>query len=230
MLKVQIEKTIANESDKKCIEISFEINSGEIIGVFGDSAQGKSTLFNLIAGIKKAEKGNIVWNDTCWFNADKKIFLPIQKRKLAYLFQKNNLFPNMTVAQNIGYAHQHQMNEEVLKNLYTQFDLHEIKNKLPHQLSGGQQQKVAIMRTIVYDAELVLMDEPFVGLDFGLKIQLMKILKNWAKTKTKTVLMISHDLTDIEYLCDLVLPFKNHKAQELIEIKKFMEKIKLEIA
>lgn len=208
MLKVNINKKL----DKINLSINFEVEKG-VLGLFGASAVGKSMTLKIIAGIEKPDSGKIVLNDKVLFDSEKKINLPPQQRRIGYLFQNYALFPQMTLYNNIYISVNKKYNncekKEKVNNIINQFGLNGFENKYPKELSGGQQQRVALARIIVNEPEFLLLDEPFSAVDAFLKLKLMKELQKVLQDFNKEAIFVTHDLREIEYICDDILVISN---------------------
>ncbi|MBR1454214.1 MAG: ATP-binding cassette domain-containing protein [Lachnospiraceae bacterium] len=208
MLKVNINKKL----DKINLSINFEVEKG-VLGLFGASAAGKSMTLKIIAGIEKPDSGKIVLNDKVLFDSEKKINLPPQQRRIGYLFQNYALFPQMTLYNNIYISVNKKYNncekKEKVNNIINQFGLNGFENKYPKELSGGQQQRVALARIIVNEPEFLLLDEPFSAVDAFLKLKLMKELQKVLQDFNKEAIFVTHDLREIEYICDDILVISN---------------------
>ena len=208
MLKVNINKKL----DKINLSINFEVEKG-VLGLFGASAVGKSMTLKIIAGIEKPDSGKIVLNDKVLFDSENKINLPPQQRRIGYLFQNYALFPQMTLYNNIYISVNKKYNncekKEKVNNIINQFGLNGFENKYPKELSGGQQQRVALARIIVNEPEFLLLDEPFSAVDAFLKLKLMKELQKVLQDFNKEAIFVTHDLREIEYICDDILVISN---------------------
>lgn len=211
-----------------CLDISFSVEKGEFIALFGPSGAGKSTILRLIAGFEKAEFGASKKAELIYFNqnikkaknahissfditsklSEKEIFLPPQKRNIGFLFQDYALFSNMSVLKNLLYAKNDKNYAEFLLDLC---DLGAFKNALPNELSGGQKQRVALARALMREPELLLLDEPFSALDNALKSKLQDYLIKIHQNLKPTIIMVSHDLSEVYKLAKRVLIVKNGK-------------------
>ncbi|RUM30030.1 MAG: ABC transporter ATP-binding protein [Aquifex sp.] len=209
------------------IEGVFEFIKGFNI-ILGPSGCGKTTTLRVMCGLEKPEEGFMKCCEEVFFDTEKGIFLPPQKRQLGVVFQQHNLFPHMTVKENIEFALKKARNPQfTVKELLERFNLKGYENKYPHELSGGQRQRVAIIRALVYNPRAVLMDEPFSSLDFKTKIEVMEFVKS--VQFGKPVVIITHDPFEALYLGEKFFLMHNGKkideggkeiVKEYIDLKK----------
>lgn len=197
------------------LDVEFSVHD-EIFAFLGASGAGKSMTLKIIAGIETPDEGRIVLNGRTLFDSAKKINLPPQERRVGYLFQNCALFPNMTVAENISFVATGTPSEKVFKlheNL-ARFKLNGLENSYPHELSGGQAQRVALARVLASHAELLLLDEPFSALDSHLKwqleIELAEVLKIYGAS-----ILVSHDRNEVFRLADKVAVINAGKLDAL---------------
>ena len=201
---VQITKRLNNF----VLQIDFASQDG-CVGILGASGCGKSMTLKCIAGIEKPDQGRIILNGRVLFDAEKKIDLPPQKRRVGYLFQQYALFPNMTVRENIeagmsGFGKSScrgKEREEKIHKLLRQFHLEGMGEMYPRQLSGGQQQRTALARIVASDPEILLLDEPFSALDSYLQEKLMQEMKGFLSDYGRDVLLVSHSRDEIYQMC-----------------------------
>jgi NitT/TauT family transport system ATP-binding protein len=181
--------------------IDLTVTEGEFVTIVGPSGCGKSTLLNLIVGLLRITMGRIV------FRGD-----PIDGicTKIGYVTQKDNLLPWRTLIENVEIALEIRGIDKTVRRqraeeLIGRVGLSGFEEHYPHELSGGMRQRANIIRTLIYDPELILMDEPFGPLDAQTRIVLQdQLLKLWAASK-KTVLFITHDLVEAIALADRVV-------------------------
>ncbi|HIQ49257.1 MAG TPA: ATP-binding cassette domain-containing protein [Aquifex aeolicus] len=195
------------------IEGVFEFIKGFNI-ILGPSGCGKTTTLRVMCGLERPEEGFMKCCEEVFFDTEKGIFLPPQKRRLGVVFQQHNLFPHMTVRENIEFALKKARNPQfTVKELLERFNLKGYENKYPHELSGGQRQRVAIIRSLVYNPRAVLMDEPFSSLDFKTKVEVMDFVKS--VQFGKPVVIITHDPFEALYLGEKF--FLMHKGKKIDE-------------
>ncbi len=191
---------------KKLTEYDLDIHfstTEDGFGLMGASGSGKSMLLKCIAGIQSPDQGRIVLNDQVLFDSEKKIDLPPQRRHIGYLFQNYALFENMNVKQNISapLKAKHLPKDEIEKKvneIMKDFHIENLAMRYPRALSGGQKQRVALARLLVYDTNLVLLDEPFSSLDENLKGQLLLETKNKLTNYQKSFIFVSHSPKEME--------------------------------
>jgi len=208
MFKIDIQHTMQTSDGKKMLEVCTEIQDNELLCLFGHSGAGKTTLFRILTGLTKPDKGRIIFGDTVWYDSDKNICLPPQKRNVGFMFQDYALFPNMSIEKNIRYA-QKEKDEENVDKLLLLFDLELLRNRKPHQLSGGQKQRVALARALAAKPSVLMLDEPLSALDYEMRSALqLEILKAHNLLQTIT-LMVSHDIPEVMQLATSVIVLKN---------------------
>ena len=186
------------------LEARFEAENG-ITGILGPSGCGKSMTLKCIAGIEKPDSGHIELDGVTLFDAEKKIHLPPQQRNVGYLFQNYALFPNMTVRQNIlcGLYREKDraFKEQRLREIMRLLRLEGLESHRPHQLSGGQAQRVALARILVNEPKLLMLDEPFSALDGHLRDSLKLELRDLLKDFGREVLLVTHSRDEAYNMC-----------------------------
>ncbi|KGM92769.1 hypothetical protein Z968_13130 [Clostridium novyi A str. 4552] len=183
--------------------ISVNIKKGEFLILLGSSGCGKTTLLRILSGLEEKFTGNIYYK-----NRD---ITKVQcnKRGFGIVFQNYCLFPNMTVEQNVSYGLKNQkyskntINEKVSEILNI-VEMKEYKNKYPHELSGGQQQRVALARTLVLSPQVLLLDEPLSALDYKVRVNLRKQIKEIHKCLNITTIMVTHDKEEALAMADRI--------------------------
>lgn len=204
MLAFTLSRTVDSPAGSMRIDLSADVGSGEFVAVFGPSGAGKTTLLRMLAGLSTPDSGSLVVDGVPWFDAQRRISLPPQKRSIGFVFQDYALFPNLSVMENIAYAvggNGRQWIDELLDLT----DLGGLRDRLPATLSGGQKQRVALARAIARRPALLLLDEPLSALDGGMRARLQDDLARLHRRFGMTVMMVSHDLGDVFKLASRVL-------------------------
>lgn len=185
---------------------NFSLEKGEICAIVGESGSGKTTLLRLIAGLERPSGGCIKINGQL-VSSDSQI-IPPQKRQIGMVFQDYALFPHMTVEQNIGFGLKNPKKTEI-HNLLSLIKMSSHAKAYPSHLSGGQEQRVALARTLALKPNLLLLDEPFSNLDIGLKSELRKEIQSIAKELNTSLIFITHDLYDAIEIADKIIFLKD---------------------
>ena len=192
-------------------ELDFSVKKGEFVSFIGESGSGKTTFLKCLAGLEKINSGKITLNNKIL--NDKDIFIKPHLRKIGFIFQDYPLFPHLNTLDNIKIN----LKESYYTNLDYFIDLMGLSNLLkrfPHELSGGEQQRVSIARALVREPDLLLMDEPFSNLDSAIKSKIQnEIYKILKKTNTTTIL-VTHDIKDTFDISDKLLVFKAGIVQQ----------------
>ncbi|BDD00470.1 ATP-binding cassette domain-containing protein [Persicobacter psychrovividus] len=196
---------------------------GKRIALYGPSGTGKTSLILIMTGLMKAQHGYLKVKDQLWFDCAKNNHLKPQKRKVGMVFQDLALFPNMTVAEQLAFARQDSSKSYTVGQMMALCQLSGMEKMLPEQLSGGQKQRLALARALINAPEILLLDEPFNGLDQGVKQQLYRDLKPLFQQIGCTVVMVSHDAEEIANLCEWVYPMKAGKGEELVAVDEFFQ-------
>lgn len=175
--------------------LNLSVKKNEFIAIVGPSGCGKSTLLSILAGLEKKSSGNI------------QIF---DNRKLGYMLQDDSLFPWLTILDNclLGLKITKEENNQTKKkviHLLNTYGLGEFINKYPSSLSGGMRQRVALIRTLATDPDILLLDEPFSALDYQTRLALSNDVYNIIKKEGKTTLMVTHDLAEAISMADKII-------------------------
>jgi len=211
MIRFYLHKTLHAANDEMALDISVEIEPGQLVAVYGASGAGKTTILRILAGLTKPDKGSINIDDTNWLDTEKGVHFPTQKRNIGMVFQDYALFPNMTVEQNLNYALEKGQDTNIIKELIDIMELQQLSNSKPSMLSGGQKQRVALARALVRKPKLLLLDEPLSALDNELRIKLQDHILEVHRRYKLTTILVSHDISEIYKMADLVFVLEKGK-------------------
>ena len=177
-------------------DVSFSIERGEFIAVVGPSGSGKSTLLHLIGGVDRPNDGKIYIEGTDISNYNSKELALFRRRKVGIVYQFYNLIPNLTVKHNIELPltlDGRRVNEKLFDDIVNKLGISKKLNNFPSELSGGQNQRVAIARSLIYEPSLLLLDEPTGNLDRKNSNEIIEILKYFNHTSNQTIILVTHD-------------------------------------
>jgi len=195
-------------------DVNLQVHAGEIISILGPSGCGKTTLLRIIAGLEKHSKGTVKINDR--IVSSQNFSLPPEQRNIGLVVQEKALFPHLTVEKNVTFGIQALKNKtEIALEFLQLFKVDHLKNKYPHEISGGEQQRVALARSMAPNPNLLLLDEPFSALDEKLKMELHKETKKIFKEKGLTVVIVSHDKQEAQFFSDRIFTIENGKALQI---------------
>lgn len=184
--------------------LSFEVKKGEFVALVGPSGCGKTTILSLIAGLIAPTKGEI----------------RLHQNSLGYMLQRDQLFPFRTIRKNIllGLEVQKKMTPENVEGAYDllrKYGLWDYVNSYPNALSGGMRQRVALIRTLATNPQLLLLDEPFSALDFQTRLAVCDDVYDIIKKEHKTALLVTHDISEAISMADRVIVLTKRPAKVL---------------
>ena len=169
---------------------NLEIEAGARVALLGESGIGKTTLLLALAGFAPIESGQVIWQDqNITHNA-------ANQRPISMLFQADNLFEHLSVRSNLLLGQSSKLDQQRVIDGATRLGIDKQLDKMPAQLSGGQRQRVAILRTLLRDEPLVILDEPFTGLDETTKARTLAWIDEQLSRDNKTLLMVTHQQED----------------------------------
>ena len=189
--------------------------SQRVTAIYGPSGAGKSTLLSIIAGITQPDSGRIVIDGECLFDSQARINKPIHQRKIGLVFQEGRLFPHLTVEHNLSYALNFtpvQNQQFQLKQIVELLELEALLKQKPHQLSGGEKQRVALGRALLSSPRLLMLDEPLASLDDRLKSQILPFLKLVSTEINIPMIYISHSKKEIMQITDNLIDIHHGKV------------------
>lgn len=196
--------------------INFEVSPTEIVSIFGQSGEGKSTLLKIICGLSKQDSGNIILQNKI---IDK---LEPYERHIGIVMDEPLLFPHMNVFENISFGlklnkYKHHQSQNDISRLTTQvmklLGIDGLEKRYPHEISMGQAQRVSIARALIVEPKILLMDEPFSNLDLISKTKVKQLIKKIHESLKVPIILVTHDIEDVISLSDRMLILNQGKIQ-----------------
>ena len=208
---------ISHKYDKKMIlnDFSMKLEAGEVVSLLGPSGCGKTTLLKLASGIEKLQNGEIKLNDEIVSSFN--FHLNSDKRQIGYVFQDCALFPHLTVMENIffGIKKNHiAKSSKKIQNLMDQINISNLTNNYPHELSGGQQQQVALVRAMASDPKIIFLDEPYSNLDSRLKEKIRDQMLHILREHKISALLVTHDPEEAMFMSDKIGVLNNGSIEQ----------------
>ena len=204
------------EKNKVLSNINFHIDDSEIGCILGPSGCGKTSLLRAIAGFESISSGSILKDGVCITNSLENT--PVANRNMGMVFQDYALFPNMDVKSNIAFGLKNSTELEKdnrVNYLLDLVNLVDCKNKYPHELSGGEQQRIALVRALAPSPDIILMDEPFSNIDQDIKEELVSDVRLLLKELAITSIIVTHDQNEAFNLADKVAIMNNGTIQQV---------------
>lgn len=190
MISVSIQKRLGDFH----LETTFEAPAG-VTAIFGPSGSGKTSVVNAFAGLMRPDAGRICVDGTVLFDAENRIDLPPQRRRIGYVFQDARLFPHMTVLRNLHYGGSHDA-----ARIIDLLGLGDLLDRMPSGLSGGERQRVALGRALMCDPQMLLMDEPLAALDVPRKAEILPYIERLRDEVQIPILYVTHDVSEVARL------------------------------
>ena len=208
---------ISHKYDKKKIlnNFSMKLEAGEVVSLLGPSGCGKTTLLKLASGIEKLQKGEITLNDEIISSLN--FHLNSDKRQIGYVFQDCALFPHLTVMENIFFGiktNDMWSRSQKIQILMEEIDISNLNNSYPHELSGGQQQQVALVRAMASDPKIILLDEPYSNLDSRLKEKIRDQMLHILREYKISALLVTHDPEEAMFMSDKIGVLNNGSIEQ----------------
>lgn len=198
--------------DKKVLDnISFQLKKGDIVGYLGKNGSGKTTTINILVGLLKYDAGNISMLGCDISKEYNNLY-----GKLGIMFDENGLYSKMTVKQNLDYFVKlfkvdTRKNKTFIAELYKEMEYDKIKNIQVSKLSKGMKRMVALVRTLMMWPELLILDEPFDGIDIENRSSFIRLIKKYYQAKKPAIILTSHVMADIEELANRIMILKDSK-------------------
>jgi len=212
MISICVKKKLKGFNGFFELDINEKIPEKSFIGIFGNSGSGKSTFLEILSGFIKPDYGEISFNNTLWLS--KTINLSPFQRNIGYVYQSDVLFEHFSILENLNFACTDVTNTNYLKELIKEFNLENLLNLRPSQLSGGQKQLVCLIRAIIRKPPILLLDEPLSSVDYTLRKKLQKLILKIHNDLKITCIIVSHDPNELKYLTDTIWKIEQGKIIE----------------
>jgi ABC-type Fe3+/spermidine/putrescine transport system ATPase subunit len=201
-------------------DVSFELNAGEVLTLLGPSGCGKSTTLRMIAGLEAPDEGEIWVRGRLVASPAARIMIPPERRKVGLVFQSYAIWPHMTAADNIAYPLKlRRVDRDTIASKVAEIirlvKLDGLGGRMPTELSGGQQQRVALARALVYEPDLLLLDEPLSNLDSVLRKEMRVQLRSLQARLGTTVLYVTHDQEEAMSLSSRVIVMNQGRIEQI---------------
>jgi len=204
-MKVAYKKKL-NDFD---LDVEFEIPDIGISVLFGPSGAGKSSILNLITGLddnnRKTQSSYFELNNQVYDDSSKKINIKPWQRKISYVFQDSRLFPNMNVLENIKFGYKRRKSNLNIDEVVDKFKIRSLLNQFPQMLSGGEKHRVAMVRSLLSNPDLLILDEPLAALDYQSRQELLPYIECIHKELTIPIIYVSHDIKEVLRLADYIV-------------------------
>lgn len=226
LINLKSVRKIYQIGDEKIValnDISLTINKEEFICLLGPSGSGKSTLLNMIAGLEKPTRGEIIIGKYHIEKMNEKQLAKFRQLHIGFIFQSYNLIPTLSALENVslGLAFRgipKKKREKIANDLLHAVGLGNRLNHKPTEMSGGQQQRVSIARAFVGNPEIILADEPTGNLDSKTTIEIMNLMTEMAKENNQTLVVVTHD-QEIAHYCHRIIQLRDGSIEKIMENK-----------
>ena len=211
------------------LDVAFKADA-PIVGLFGRSGSGKTSLVNALAGVARPRRGLIVVNGETLFDSDRGIDVLPERRRLGYVFQDDLLFPHLNVAANLLYGyHRAPASARVIdpEHIIELLGLRSLLHRLPDALSGGEKQRIAIGRALLAQPRLLLMDEPLASLDVARRDEVLRYIELLRDDLAIPIVYVSHSVAEITRLADTVVILSDGKAIAVGDVDEVMGRLDL---
>ena len=221
MQNVRVEKLVKRFGDVVAVGgISFEVPKGKLLTLLGPSGCGKTTTLNIIAGFETPDDGDVHVGERLISSATQNVLVPAHKRNLGMVFQSYGLWPHLRVRDNVAFGLQMRKTPKseiagAVERALGLVRLDGLGERYPSQLSGGQQQRVAFARALVYEPDVLLLDEPLSNLDAALREEMRLELKDLQTEAGITTIFVTHDQVEAMVMSDIIVVMNEGRIEQM---------------
>lgn len=215
------------------LDVDLQLPSRGVTGLFGHSGSGKTTLLRCIAGLERTARGRLAFDDECWQDSDRGVFVPPHQRAIGYVFQEASLFAHLSVHGNLKFG----MQRVAARDRRVAWDqavellgIAPLLERMPERLSGGERQRVAIARALLSSPRLLLMDEPLAALDIKRRNEILPYLERLHTELDIPVLYVSHSPDEVARLADHLVLLDEGRAIAQGELRETLARLDLPTA
>lgn len=215
---------IAHRIGSLDLQVCFQLTSPWTV-LFGPSGAGKSTILRILAGLTEPDSGTITLQNQLLLSTENKQSIPAGHRRIGFVTQKPTLFPHLNIRSNIGFGLHtlpQEQRDQRIDEMLRLFRIENFANRQPRELSGGEYQRAALARALAPEPKLLLLDEPFTGLDTVLKESILAELTAWLAERNLPALYVSHDLVEAYQTAAEVIVIENGKIEEQGPVQKVL--------
>lgn len=204
VLEAYVRKQLQGARGTMDLDVQFELAPNDLLSLYGASGAGKTSILRILAGLAVADAGRIIFDGEVWFDSERQINVPPQRRSIGFVFQNYALFPHLNVRENIAFAAKSEPRAWI-EMLLSLTDLQDMRDQSVAQLSGGQKQRVALARALARKPRLLLLDEPLSALDQSTRTGLQDQLLRLHQELGLNTILVSHDLGEIFKMSQKIL-------------------------
>ena len=221
MQNVRVEKLVKRFGDVTAVDgVSFEVPKGKLLTLLGPSGCGKTTTLNIIAGFETPDDGDVHVGERLISSATENVLVPAHKRNLGMVFQSYGLWPHLRVRDNVAFGLQMRKTPRneiagAVERALGLVRLDGLGERYPSQLSGGQQQRVAFARALVYEPDVLLLDEPLSNLDAALREEMRLELKELQTESGITTIFVTHDQVEAMVMSDIIVVMNHGRIEQM---------------
>ncbi|MCK9374589.1 MAG: ATP-binding cassette domain-containing protein [Syntrophobacterales bacterium] len=225
LIQVDVQKRLVSQGRVFALEVDFAAASDRV-ALFGPSGSGKTLTLQILAGVVTPDAGRIMVGDRVLFDKKKQVNVPARRRSIGYVPQDYALFPNLSVADNIGFGLPRHWpwglgpdDRRRVDEFLEIFELTNLRRGLPRDLSGGQRQRVALARALIRRPSLLLLDEPFSALDALLRVKMRQELLRVQEHFNLPVILITHDPEDVTSMAQTVVVYDAGRIRQVVPLE-----------